>query len=136
MARLGGDGFAAIVPISDGSDDLRALAESMIAGVRRPVGYRDRILEAACSIGATTYPDDAATSGDLRRYADMALHRSKETRAAFTLFDAAMGRELDARQAVGTDLGRAIPTGEIDAWIQAIVNGSSGRTVGVEALAR
>jgi len=136
MARLGGDEFAAIVPISDGADGLHALAESMIAGIRRPVVYRDRTMEASCSIGAATYPDDAATSGDLQRCADIALYRAKERRAAFTLFDAAMGHELDARQAVGTDLGRAIRTGQIEAWVQPIVDGSSGRTAGVEALAR
>lgn len=135
-ARLGGDEFAAIVPIHGGDCDLHALAGTMIAGISRPVGYRDRILEASCSIGAATYPDDAATASDLQRFADIALYRSKVTRAAFTLFDAAMGRELDARQAVGAALGRAIRTGEIEAWVQPIVDGGSGRPVGVEALAR
>ncbi|MCP1557797.1 UNVERIFIED_ORG: diguanylate cyclase (GGDEF)-like protein [Methylobacterium sp. SuP10 SLI 274] len=99
-ARLGGDEFAAIVPLGPRSD-LARLGEAVVAEIRRPVAHRGRMLEASASLGIAVFPDDAATGSDLQRFADIALYRSKATRAAWTRFDPRMGREIEERQALG-----------------------------------
>ncbi|KQQ12863.1 putative bifunctional diguanylate cyclase/phosphodiesterase [Methylorubrum extorquens] len=134
-ARLGGDEFAAIVPLGPRSD-LARLGEAVVAEIRRPVAYRGRMLEASASLGIAVFPDDAATGSDLQRFADIALYRSKATRAAWTRFDPRMGREIEERQALGADLGAAIRSGAIEPWFQPIVDGVTRHPVGAEALAR
>lgn len=140
VARLGGDEFAALIPVGAGTDlagtDLVGLGGAVIAAISRPIAYRDRALEASGSIGIAVFPNDAQTGSDLQRFADIALYRSKATRAAATRFDAAMSREIEARHALGGDLARAIRDGAIEPWFQPIVDGATCRTVGAEALAR
>ena len=135
VARLGGDEFAAVVPVGPGTD-LPALGTAVIAALGVPVAYRDRVLEASGSIGIAVFPDDAQTGSDLQRFADIALYRSKATRSAATLFDAQMGRDIEARHALGADLGQAIRDGLIEPWFQPIVDGANCCPVGAEALAR
>ncbi|WP_232630230.1 putative bifunctional diguanylate cyclase/phosphodiesterase [Methylobacterium sp. Leaf118] len=135
VARLGGDEFAVLLPM-DACADLVALGAGVIAAISQPMPFRDRVLEASGSIGVAVFPDDAKTGSDLQRYADIALYRSKATRSAATRFDAAMSREIEARHALGGDLARAIRDGAIEPWFQPIVDGSTCRTIGAEALAR
>lgn len=136
VARLGGDEFAVIVRTDGRTSELHAIAEAMIVAVGRPVAYRDRALEASGSIGVAVYPDDAGSSTELQRFADIALYRSKVARSTHTLYDAAMGREVDARHSLGSELAQAIRNGDIRAWFQPIVDAASSRPVSVEALAR
>ncbi len=135
VARLGGDEFAALLPAPPGTD-LARLGEGIAAAIRQPIPYRGRSLEASCSVGIAVVPDDARTGGELQRFADIALYRSKTTRLATTLFDVAMGRAVEARHALGEDLVRAIREGAIEPWFQPIVDGADCRPVGAEALAR
>ena len=136
VARLGGDEFAVILRTDGRPAELHRIAEAMIAAVQVPIAYRDRALEASGSVGVALFPDDAVTASELQRFADIALYRSKVARSTHTLYDPAMGRELEARQSLGAELARAIRTGDIRAWFQPIVDGASSRAVGVEALAR
>lgn len=136
VARLGGDEFAAIIPTTASAAELVPVAERMIAAVRAPIPYRDRLLEASCSVGIAVFPDHAATASDLQRYADIALYRSKLARSTHTVFDARMSSELDERQFLGADLKQAIGSGLIQPFFQPIVDGATGRPVGTEVLAR
>ncbi|KQT60963.1 diguanylate cyclase [Methylobacterium sp. Leaf456] len=135
VARLGGDEFAALLPAPPGTD-LARLGAELAAAIRRPVPHRERSLEASCSVGIAVFPDDARTGGELQRFADIALYRSKAERGRATRFDAAMGRAIEARHALGADLARAIREGGITPWFQPIVDGTDCRPVGAEALAR
>lgn len=136
IARLGGDEFALIVRTGGRAVDLHRAAETLIAALRVPVAYRDRALEASGSIGVAVFPNDADGASELQRYADIALYRAKLTRSTHALYEARMGRELEERHSLGSELSRAIRSGHIEAWFQPIVDGASGRIAGVEALAR
>ena len=136
VARLGGDEFAVIIRTDGHPAELHRFADAMIAAVQVPVAYRDRALEASGSVGVAIFPDDATSAGELQRYADIALYRSKVARATHTLYDASMGHELEARQSLGAELFQAMRSGAIRAWFQPIVDGASSRAIGVEALAR
>jgi diguanylate cyclase (GGDEF)-like protein len=136
VARLGGDEFAVIAPAHGGYGGWTALALGLADVVRRPVSYRGHKLETTGSVGIAVYPQDAGDARDLQRYADLALYRSKATRATHTFYDAEMGRELDERHALGGELAGAIRSGDVEAWFQPVVDGASQEVVSVEALAR
>ena len=136
VARIGGDEFAVIVRTNGNTRDLHRTADALVSAVRMPVAYRDRSLEASGSVGVAVFPDDADSASELQRFADIALYRSKLTRSTHTLYEAEMGREIEARQSIGAELGQAIRCGQIEAWFQPIVDSASSCTKGVEALAR
>jgi EAL domain-containing protein (putative c-di-GMP-specific phosphodiesterase class I) len=83
------------------------------------------------------YPDDAADAGDLQRFADMALYRVKlQGGRRWSAFDAELRDENTRRRTLEAELRRAIPAGEIEPWFQPVIDSTTGRTMGVEVLAR
>ena len=135
VARLGGDEFAIV---AQGSvEDVTQIADRLLADARRPLRYREHVLQASCSIGIAIYPDDGPSVADLQRYADIALYKSKSLgRARWTLFDERLKAEFKDRADLGSELAGAIETGQVTPFFQPIVAASTGRIVGVEVLAR
>lgn len=137
VARLGGDEFAVVVSYSGPLSDLEAIADRILAAVRLPSAYGHHILQASCSIGIATYPDDATEIADVQRFADLALYRSKSLgRACRTTFDATLRAGFEERHKLAADLRVAVGTDQIVPFFQPIVLGATGRMVGVEVLAR
>ena len=137
VARVGGDEFAVILVSQASLAEMAAIAGGMIESLGRPITHRNHVLEVSCSIGIALYPDHAREAGELQRYADLALYRSKAAgRAEFTIFDDSMRREYDERHLLGSELKNAIETGLVEPWFQPIVDARTECIVGVEALAR
>lgn len=76
VARLGGDDFVIIseVPAQEGSD---ALADRVLAELRRPFAYNDHLLACQASIGVASYPHHDRQPSDLMKDADLALQAAK-----------------------------------------------------------
>ncbi len=134
VARLGGDEFAAIVPATE--DGIEAQVQALQARLRKPLRFQGQRLEVSASIGVALFPQDATDSRDLQRFADIALFRAKVLRDCHARYEAAMGREIEVRRELGSELARALRIGEVVPWFQPIVDGTSLRPNGVEALAR
>ncbi|MBS0332959.1 MAG: EAL domain-containing protein, partial [Proteobacteria bacterium] len=88
-------------------------------------------------VGLAIFPDDAPDAGELQRFADLALYRVK-TRGGrrWSAFDAELRAENQRRRTLEAELRRAIPAGEIEPWFQPVIDSATGRTMGVEVLAR
>ncbi len=137
VARLGGDEFAVVVTDIASRAELTALSGRILAAVRLPSALGHELIQASCSIGIATYPDDATDVADIQRYADLALYRSKALgRGCHTTFDATLRAAFEERHNLGTELKAAVGTEQIVPFFQPIVLGATGRMVGVEVLAR
>lgn len=136
-ARLGGDEFAvALSHLQDEAADENFVDEAM-AILCQPVDFNGRRLEISTSIGYASLPDQAVSSAQLLRHADMALYVSKKQgKGRATGFTDDLRSEADERRLLELELVLAVERHEIVPWYQPIVDGLTGRTMGVEVLSR
>ena len=132
-ARLGGDEFALI---TEDADPV-ARAEKLVGILAQPHDIYGRAVTSGGSVGVAVYPRDAGNAADLQRFADQALYRAKTGGGRrWSSFDEELREAGVRRRTLEGELRRAIPAGEIVPWFQPIVDSMTGRTVGVEVLAR
>jgi len=135
-ARLGGDEFALL--LEDTPDAARALevAERIAAALNQPIllGGKETFLSASMGIalGVPSEPE-----GELLRNADVALYRAKEQgKGRCEVFAPSMRAAVLDRLQLEADLRHAIAASELVLFYQPIVELSSGRIAGAEALLR
>ena len=77
LARLGGDEFALIISGYDDSSDAKALVERYQYCLKEKFLINGKDFYITASIGVSFYPDHAADSSILLRYADTAMYNAK-----------------------------------------------------------
>jgi diguanylate cyclase (GGDEF)-like protein/PAS domain S-box-containing protein len=138
VARLGGDEFAILLDDLTDAIQATAFAERLLEALRVPFTLQRQQLLAQASIGiALTDPDRAENAEDLLRNADVAMYLAKEQgKSGYACFEPSMHENLLRKLALTADLRDGLDRGEITVHYQPIVELSTGRIVGVEALAR
>ena len=137
VARLGGDEFAVLQTSIRSAYDISALAERVRNAVKAPYELGDLRAVVNVSIGIAQAPDDAATSVELLKRADLALYKAKgDGRGTFRFFEADMDSRLRARRALETELRNAIVNNEFRLFYQPIVNVVENRIDCIEGLLR
>jgi diguanylate cyclase (GGDEF)-like protein/PAS domain S-box-containing protein len=137
VARLGGDEFAIILTNLEDAEGASRVAETIISTIADPFGLEDHEVLTSTSIGITIYPNDAMDSEQLLKNADLAMFRSKaEGRNTYHFYVAEMDAEVQARKIVERDMRLALGTDQLQLHYQPLIELSSGRIVGCEALLR
>ncbi len=137
VARLGGDEFAVILTNLDDAEGASRVAETIITSIADPFGLDDHEVLTSTSIGITLYPSDATDAEQLLKNADLAMFRSKaEGRNNYHFYVAEMDAEVQARKIVERDMRLALGSEQLELHYQPLVELSSGRIVGCEALLR
>ena len=136
IARFGGDEFVIVTDGSGTSGDPVALGYRAAQALAAPIQIDGTEVAVTVSIGiATAGPDDDAES--LLRDADAAMYQAKANgRDRCVVFDLVLRAGATARMETESELRRAIERREIAVHYQPILDLTSGRIVGVEALAR
>lgn len=137
LARLGGDEFVLLHRHAGRSGDLSLLAERLLATIGRPMTLGGRELEVRASIGIAVHPDDAPAGGDLMTKAEVAQRRCKrEGGAGYRFFSQAIDAAARASAELEQELRVALAEEQFELYYQPLLDLSSGKVVGVEALLR
>ncbi len=135
VARLGGDEFAILTPDSSEDDALR-VAERALKELQRPFSVGDRAVWAGASIGLC-FGLRGQSAEHLLRDADTAMYAAKANgRGNIQVFRPEMHHAARERLQVASELGSAIPQGELILYYQPVVELGNGRIIGAEALVR
>jgi diguanylate cyclase (GGDEF)-like protein len=84
LARIGGDEFLIIVPLSANAESHELLAARLRACFDQPFPIDDGQIEGSASFGVAIYPDDGTTAEDLKRNADYAMYLAKRSAGDLT----------------------------------------------------
>ncbi|WP_234320125.1 putative bifunctional diguanylate cyclase/phosphodiesterase [Streptomyces sp. SBT349] len=137
VARLGGDEFAVLVEGSTGTEQLTALAETMLAALQRPFDLAGQRIAVSASIGVVEREAADTTATGLMQAADTTLYWAKaDGKARWTLFDPERNAHRMTRQSLSSTLRRGVDRGEFTLEYQPIVGLADDIVRGAEALVR
>jgi diguanylate cyclase (GGDEF)-like protein/PAS domain S-box-containing protein len=137
LARLGGDEFAVLAEDFATPDDLCAIAERILEALSRPFHVFGQELAGSASIGIVVGTPQYRAVDAVLRDADIAMYRAKAAgRRRYELFDPGMHAAALERLTIETELRRAVEQDVFTVFYQPIVDLSSWRVSGLEALVR
>lgn len=136
VARLGGDEFVMLVSDPDVSHGW-TIAQRALAAIRQPIGLAGgRTVHSTVSIGIAHSGDDSSVES-LLRDADVAMYLAKQSgKAHYEVFQPGMRQDVIDRLEMRAELAEALARNEFVLHYQPIIEVTSGRPVGVEALLR
>ena len=135
IARIGGDEFSIIMPVSD-RNTLRKTLMRLRAHLLQPFTIDDCELTVGASIGVCIYPDDA-NDVTLANNTDLALYRAKtEIADKICFFDNVMDEAARTRRELAAELRHALEHDQLEVFYQVQTSVSEREITGYEALLR
>jgi diguanylate cyclase (GGDEF)-like protein/PAS domain S-box-containing protein len=137
LARLNSDEFAIVQSGMARPEDAVLLARRLLEAIGEPYLLDGHSVVIGASIGIAMAPGDGEESEKLLKHADMALSRAKnDSRGTFSFFESGMDARAQGRRKIETDLRDAIQGDVLRPYYQPLIDLSSGRITGFEALVR
>ncbi len=136
VARLGGDEFVMLVSDLDASTGW-TIAQRALAAIRQPIGLAGgRTVHSTASIGIA-HGGEGSSIESLLRDADVAMYLAKQSgKAHYEVFQPGMRQDVIDRLEMRAELAEALARNEFVLHYQPIIEVTTGRPVGVEALLR
>jgi diguanylate cyclase (GGDEF)-like protein/PAS domain S-box-containing protein len=135
-ARLGGDEFAVLVEDIDQHHEAIRLAERILEVLRKPIMIGNQELSITVSIGIT-FGVSGSTSEDLLSKVDLAMYMAKrQGKNRYEEFQVQMHDAVVERHGLQADFRKALVASELVVHYQPIIELSTDRIVGFEALVR
>ena len=137
VMRHGGDEF--IIAMIDVADvkDVSKVANGILTSMTQPFKLAGIEVAATCSIGVSIYPDDGIDFETLMRQVDMAVFQAKEAgRNTVRFFDKEMQDSLQTNLLLIASIRVALVRREFVLHYQPVIDLSTGKLVGAEALIR
>ncbi|KAF1024017.1 MAG: putative signaling protein [Paracidovorax wautersii] len=136
LARVGGDEFVMLTVIDEPAD-AAAVADELMALIRRPYAVAGHAFNLSTSIGIAIYPGNGDSQHELLTNADAAMYHAKgQGRNAYCFFEASMNAHVQDQVLLLQDLRLAIERGELELHYQPKLVAPAGPVTGFEALLR
>ena len=137
VARVGGDEFMAILPMSDTDNGAQMVAKKILTSMAEPFDLDGRMYHISISIGISSYPDDGQDQETLIKHADIAMYKAKESgRNAFQKYHPSLNVKLSARLDLENDLHKALHNDQLSLVYQTQYDLHTGQATTIEALLR
>ncbi len=139
VGRMGGDEFAAVLPVFMDPMQISALCQRVLDEFRAPFAVDGDDIYLGLSIGVSSSSESSSepTPGALLSDADIALYVAKEeSRGGYCFFQPRMRQAILYRRACESDLRDAVAEGQLELFYQPQVRLSDRSIFGAEALLR
>ncbi|MGJ4998499.1 putative bifunctional diguanylate cyclase/phosphodiesterase [Bradyrhizobium sp. HKCCYLR20261] len=137
VARLNSDEFAVVQGGLARPEDAALLCRRLLQALADPYLIDGSSVTIGATIGIAMAPNDGDDAEKLLKNADMALSRAKnETRGTFSYFETGMDARAQSRRRLEIELRDAIQHDVLRPYYQPLVDLSTGRITGFEALVR
>jgi diguanylate cyclase (GGDEF)-like protein len=77
VARLGGDEFVVLLDDPSSQEQVAAIAQKLLDGLKPEIPFESHTLHAVASIGISQYPQDGETATEMLANADRAMYQAK-----------------------------------------------------------
>lgn len=135
VARVGGDEFVVVLVNVGSVEEVRVVAENILARFRTSIRFGTDSFQVGASIGAAW--SRAENASTLLAESDIALYHSKKLgRNRVEFFTPELQSDLQSERQLAEELRAALMRHEIVPFYQIQVDARSRRIIGLEALAR
>ncbi|MDQ3130751.1 MAG: EAL domain-containing protein [Acidobacteriota bacterium] len=136
VARFSGDEFAIIVQDVRDASEMLNFAELIKHKISSPFIVGGRKIFTSVSIGIALGNSSYTEAEEILRDADIAMYHAKESGKDYVIFDKMMHTRAVTRMQLETDLRMAVERDEFCVYYQPIIDLSTMRLAGFEALMR
>ena len=135
LARTGGDEFAISTRVAGGRADVREMARRIRGCFDHPFRIGELKVSVDCALGCAIQPAADSDVADQIRHAQIALKRAKQT-DRIEIYEPESAMLSDNRFGLETELRNAIEEDRLHLAFQPLIELSTGKVAGFEALAR
>ncbi|MDH2902702.1 MAG: EAL domain-containing protein [Actinomycetota bacterium] len=137
ICRFGGDEFLYLAEGLANEADVDEVAARLLGALSEPFVIDGKIIKQSASVGTVAWDGTVQQTDELLQNVDVALYESKRhRRGQYVCFDPTMHQLATSRFELLQELRHALEVGDISMHYQPIVDLSSTKVVGFEALMR
>lgn len=137
VSRIGGDEFSILISEMQERDEAGLVAQKLIDAFYQPILLDSHEITISFSIGISIYPDDADSTDQLIKNADMAMYHIKgRGKNGYEYFSDNMKSIYEHRHNIEQDIRKALDQNQFEAYFQAQYNITKPELFGLEALIR
>ncbi|MFY7806053.1 MAG: EAL domain-containing protein [Limnoraphis robusta] len=137
LSRLGGDEFTILLENISDINETKEIASRVLQALNKPFTLKGHQVFIGTSIGIVQATSEYHSPQEILRDADTAMYRAKQKgKGCAVIFDAAMRTDTLRRLQIQTDLRWAIEREEFQLYYQPIIELSTRKIAGFEALLR
>jgi len=136
ISRFGGDEFVIVKKVGVSEPEIQACVTKMRELLEKPFVIQGHSVNVSASVGVACYPLDGLNSETLIKNADAAMYQAKNQGLPLKFFTQDMAEHASNMIDLQSQLKEAIQDGMIQPYYQPLIDMNTGKTIGVEVLAR